>query len=98
MEGVEEVKGERRFWSVERRGIPTHPQELAVMLYLASSTLTSTELDIHMVGAVGVDDKDPLEGNGGRAGGMLMAEVETEAQFEKACALKKTILPNLRLD
>lgn len=48
------------------------------------------------MGAVQVNDEDPLKGTGRWAGGMLVAEVKTESQFEKTCTLVKTVLPNLQ--
>ena len=95
MAGVEEVESKRRFRSIERCGIPPHPQELAVMRYPPRSFFAGTELDVHMVGTTKVDDEDLLRGSGGWARGMLMANIEAEAQFGKLSGLIKHVSPNL---
>lgn len=96
MVGVEEVKSKRRFRSMERCGVPAHPQKLAIMFYPAGRPFARTELCIHVMRAVGIDDEDPLNGAGRWARSMFVANVVTEPQFEKAGALVKTVLPNLR--
>jgi hypothetical protein len=65
------------------------------MLHIARSLFTCTELYVHGVGAVEVNNEDLVKGGGGWAGSVLMANIERESQFEKACALIKTTPPNL---
>jgi hypothetical protein len=96
VKGVKEVESERRFGSIERRGIPTHPQKLAVMFYPAGAPLTSAELDVQMMRTIEVNDEDGLlKRPSGRTRGVLVTNVEAETQFEKADTLIKTVFPYL---
>lgn len=93
MVGVQEVESERYFRTIKRCRVPAHPQKLAVMFHRVSAR---TELYVHAMGAVEVSDEDLLRVVCRRARSMLVANIETEPQFEKARALIKTIPPNLK--
>lgn len=93
---VEEVESECGLWSVERRRVPTYPQKLTVLFNPTGRFFARAELYVHIVGASDIYNEDPIEGVGGRARCLLVADVEIETQLSKARWLVKTLLPNLR--
>ena len=77
---VEDVKRERRFWSVEGRGVPFDVQKLAVFLDPSWCLLAVTELDIDMVESINIDHEHSLRCRARRwARRMLMSNIEAVA-------------------
>ena len=52
------VESECRFWAVERRRVPTHTKELAVVFAGDTACSTLTKSDLYFVPTVGVDDRE----------------------------------------
>ena len=60
MIGVENVERECGLGFLEGRGVPAHPQKLAIPLNPPSILCTFTELDIDVVRSIDVNDKNNL--------------------------------------
>lgn len=65
------------------------------MFYPVGCVFAGAELNVEMVSAVEVNDKDSLAGVNGWTGIVLVTDVETETQLKKAATLIETIFPNL---
>ena len=77
---VEEVKRKRGLGPAEGGGVPSHPQQLTVVFNPIRVLCTSTELDINVVRAVGIDDEDLFENGFWRwTRYVLVADVERTA-------------------
>ena len=98
MVGVEEVEGEHCLRSIERGGVPTHPQKLAVGFYPTTGLLAFAELHIQVMCAIEADDEDTfvMRWFGGWTAGVFMTDEEDVTGFREADTLVETTSPHLR--
>lgn len=99
MVAIEEVERERCLRPLERRGVPVHAQQLAIVFDPLCTLRTRAKLDADMVNSVHVDDEDVLSlGTRRWARSVLMTKIEAVTQVFERCSFKEPSVPNLNKD
>jgi len=73
--GFEEIESERRFWAVEGCRIPTHTEELAVVLVGNTTCTAFAKHNLYFVPTVDVDDGELTTRGDRRARGTVVSKV-----------------------